>query len=128
MKVEVKSVNERRCRSGRCFTQVPEYFDKDAFTDEQWKAINDDPMLSLRSVSDEEAEKTGSEDADDDERIASAISDLDAGGFSANGQPKVGAVNAALKAAGADLVVNASAIGPVFAAMLASEFTVPVEG
>ena len=126
MKIEIQSITERRCRAGRCFTRTPEFFDEGDFTAEQWKLLEDDTMLSMRRVSDEEAEEVADDDVGDAALIEAAIRDLDAAGFSAStGHPKVGSVNAALKAGGIDLVVNGAAIDPVFASMEETGFKAP---
>ncbi|MEL6477627.1 MAG: HI1506-related protein [Pseudomonadota bacterium] len=93
----------RRC--GVVHTAKPRVWDAEAFTEEEWTRIAADPRLVVV-----EGNVAGAEPADADatappshtaptfeERIAAAIADLGAGDFSADGKPKVSAIQDRMK-------------------------------
>lgn len=130
MKIEIRALNERRCRAGRCFTPVPEYFDEDAFSPEEWKAIEDDLLLAARRVEDDEIEPRPVLEGAQAEAalVEAAIRTLTAGQFDGMGLPRMPDLRAVLTASSPDFAArfDMATRDRVFAGMTKNSFVAPV--
>jgi|GEM_PF-1389344 len=89
------------CRCGVHFPHEGKIVSEADFKAEEWGRLRADPNLRIELLK----ETAQAEDAAQDRkaRIVDAIKSLDGEAFQADGAPKVGAINAALKLAGDDI-------------------------
>ncbi|WP_282094321.1 HI1506-related protein [Epibacterium ulvae] len=107
------------CRCGVHFPHEGRIVSEADFKAEDWARLRAEPNLRIELLK----ETAQDEDAAQDRkaRIIDAIKSLDGEAFQADGAPKVGAINAALKLAGADIAkVTADEREEIWADMIAT--------
>ncbi|MEM7269521.1 MAG: HI1506-related protein [Pseudomonadota bacterium] len=114
-------------RAGEAHSSAGKVWPAEAFTDDEWRAIDADPRLIIEEVSDdllgddEPAPLGPSEWA----QIGAAIRTLGPDGYGANGKPKIADVRKALDDDGPE--ISSADLAKVWSDLVASGFKAPEE-